>query len=142
MVKLRIMAAGRTEKGPVSHLLKEYLDRAGHYFPLEWEELPESKDVLEKLRPGETLVLFDEKGDAFTSREFAAYLGQMVNGAGKHCTFLIGGAYGFPEKIRARADAAISLSKLTFPHQLVRVFIAEQFYRAGTILRNEKYHHD
>lgn len=142
MVKLRILAVGKTGKGEVEVLLRDYLERMKHYFSLEWEEIPEGKDPLEKLKTGEILILLDEKGKEFTSRAFASYLSGIINGPGKHCTFLIGGAYGFSEKIREKAQGAVSLSRMTFPHQLVRVIIAEQFYRAGTIMRNEKYHHD
>ena len=101
----------------------------------------EARLVLQALQPGDTLVLLDEQGQPFSSVAFAGFLQKQLNSSAKTICFLIGGAYGFDDKLYARAQHRISLSALTFPHQLARLIFTEQLYRAFTILRNEKYHH-
>ena len=96
--------------------------------------------VLDKLQPDDTLVLLDEKGRAFHSVELANWVQKQLNAPGRRLIFLIGGAYGFTPELYTRANAQISLSRLTFSHQMVRLFFLEQLYRAMTILRNEPYH--
>lgn len=96
--------------------------------------------ILEKLKAGDFLILLDEKGKNFTSVQFAQYLEKQLHQSHHRIIFLIGGAYGFSERIYQRANQKIALSAMTFSHQMVRLFFLEQFYRAMTILRNEPYH--
>jgi 23S rRNA (pseudouridine1915-N3)-methyltransferase len=101
----------------------------------------EAKLILAALQKEDTLILLDEKGEQFTSPQFAHLLQQKANEGKKRQIFLIGGAFGVDEQVSQRADNIVSLSKLVFPHMLVRLILAEQVYRACTILNNEKYHH-
>ena len=96
--------------------------------------------ILDKLKAGDYLVLLDEKGKTFSSEELAAFLNQQFQMSHKRIIFLIGGAFGFAPALYQRANLKLSLSKMTFSHQMVRLFFAEQLYRAMTILNNEKYH--
>ena len=98
--------------------------------------------VLASLQPGDFLVLLDERGKEFTSREFAAFIDKKMVTVAKRLIFLVGGPYGFSKAVYNRADDKISLSKMTFSHEMVRLFFTEQLYRAMTILRGEPYHHD
>ena len=98
--------------------------------------------MLQSLQPGDYVALLDERGKEMTSREFSAWVdSRMVSGL-KRLVMVIGGPYGFSPEVYARADARLSLSRMTFSHEMVRLFVAEQLYRAMTILRNEPYHHD
>jgi 23S rRNA (pseudouridine1915-N3)-methyltransferase len=97
---------------------------------------------MEKLSLGDYLVLLDDKGKSFSSVEFAAYYQNLFNKGLKNTVFVVGGPYGFSDDMYQRADEKISLSKMTFSHQMVRLFFIEQTYRAMTILRNEPYHHE
>lgn len=126
--------------------------------PFSIEELPDIKNtknlseeqqkereadmLFEKLQPGDVLVLLDEKGKEFTSREFSLYLENKMQTVAKRLVFLIGGPYGFSPRVYDAAQGKISLSKMTFSHQMVRLFLVEQIYRAYTIMRGEPYHHD
>ena len=101
----------------------------------------EGELILKKLSPTDMLVLLDENGKQFTSVEFSNYLQKRMNSGIKTLVFVIGGPYGFSESVYAKAQGKISLSKMTFSHQMVRLFVVEQIYRAFTILRNEPYHH-
>ncbi len=98
--------------------------------------------MLAQLLPGDYLVLLDERGKEFTSREFAAFIDKKMVTVPKRLVFLVGGPYGFSKGVYNRADDKISLSKMTFSHEMVRLFFTEQLYRAMTILRGEPYHHD
>ncbi|MCC7302124.1 MAG: 23S rRNA (pseudouridine(1915)-N(3))-methyltransferase RlmH [Bacteroidia bacterium] len=152
-MKLRILTIGRTDRGPHLDLMEEYKKRIARYYTVSWEELPEGKGdpeeqrnregkwILDALEEKERLILLDEKGREYTSREWSEWLRKTTEGSGK-CTLVTGGAFGFSGEVRKRAEGMIALSKMTFPHQLARVFLAEQLYRAFSILRNEKYHHD
>ena len=102
----------------------------------------EGEMVLASLQPGDFLVLLDERGKEFTSREFAAFIDKKMVTVAKRLIFLVGGPYGFSKAVYNRADDKISLSKMTFSHEMVRLFFTEQLYRAMTILRGEPYHHD
>lgn len=126
--------------------------------PFSIEELPDIKNtknlseeqqkereadmLFEKLQPGDVLVLLDEKGKEFTSREFSLYLENKMQTVAKRLVFLIGGPYGFSPRVYDASQGKISLSKMTFSHQMVRLFLVEQIYRAYTIMRGEPYHHD
>jgi 23S rRNA (pseudouridine1915-N3)-methyltransferase len=101
----------------------------------------EGSMILDWLEPDDYLIALDEKGKQMTSEELATFIQNRTNQSTKRLIFLIGGAYGLDEKVLLRANYTWSLSKLVFPHQLVRLILAEQIYRACTIIRNEKYHH-
>ncbi len=153
-MKLRLIVVGKTEKGFVSEGMQHYLDRIGRKAQLETLVLPEAgrgepvyqqkveaDRILAALRPGEKLVLLDERGKEFSSRGFAGHLQAWRDQGVKGTTFVIGGAYGMTDELRARADLVLSLSRMTFPHQLVRVLFAEQLYRAYAIMEGSPYHH-
>ena len=149
---------GKTEKGAIGALLDNYLQRLKHYHPISWEELPEWKGassvsveevktregklILARITEKETVFLLDEAGKEFSSRSFSEFLNKKMSSGSGTLTFVIGGPFGFSKELYDRAEAQLSLSKMTFSHQMIRVFFAEQLYRAFTILRNEKYHHD
>ena len=102
----------------------------------------EGELILKHLAPGDTLILLDEHGREFRSLEFADHLQHLLSMGGKNLVFAVGGAYGFSDAVYARAQSKISLSKMTFSHQMVRIIFAEQLYRAFTILKGEPYHHE
>jgi 23S rRNA (pseudouridine1915-N3)-methyltransferase len=145
---------GRTEKGFVADGVSHYLDRVARRERIEQVILPEAgkgdpayqqrqegERIMEALRPGEKLVLLDELGKQFTSPAFAAHLRNWRDQGVRTTTFVIGGAYGLSDPVREKADLIMSLSAMTFPHQLVRVLFAEQLYRAFAILEGSPYHH-
>ena len=102
----------------------------------------EGEQFLNYFQSGDFVVLLDEKGKEFTSREYASYIDKKMNVVPKRLIFIIGGPYGFSSEVYARADDKISFSKMTFSHEMIRLFFVEQLYRAMTILRGEPYHHD
>lgn len=104
-------------------------------------KLKEGEMILKKLSPGDHLILLDERGKTYSSVQFAAEINNWMNSSKKTVVLTIGGAYGFSDEVKARANGMISLSAMTFSHQIVRVIIMEQVYRAFTILNNEPYHH-
>lgn len=134
-----------------------YADRLKHYLPFEYSILPDVKNaknrseeqiklkegelLLKKLDKGDHLILLDEGGRQFTSLQLADHMGTLLQMSYKRLVFVIGGAYGFSPDVYARANGKLSLSKMTFSHQMVRLFALEQLYRAMTILRNQPYHH-
>lgn len=134
-----------------------FTKRINHYFRVEWTIIPTPKNagmlsemdlkkregemVLEFLNKNDCLVLLDENGKQFSSEDLAQFIQLRANESVQQLIFLIGGAFGVSDEVKKRANYTWSLSKLVFPHQLVRLILAEQVYRACTILRNEKYHH-
>lgn len=145
---------GRSERGHVADGLAHYMDRLRRMMPLEELVLPEGgkgspehqrkveeQRILDALRAGERLVLLDERGKSFTSEAFALKLGTWRDQGVRDVAFVIGGAFGVTDIVRQRADLILSLSEMTFPHQLVRVLFAEQLYRAFSILKGSPYHH-
>ena len=154
---MRLLTVGRTDIPWVKEGLDLYVSRLKHYVPFQWEEIPQLKNVsalsraqikdkegeliLKALRPGEEVILLDEHGREYRSVEFAAFIGGRLQ-RGRDLVFVVGGAYGFSEAVYARSDGKLSLSKMTFSHQMVRTVFAEQLYRAFTILKNEPYHHE
>lgn len=156
-MKITLLTVGKTDKSWVKDGLDIYVSRLKHYVPFSIIEIPELKNVSAlskeqiKIREGELvlkalgnsdmLILLDERGKEFSSMEFASDLQSRMTRTGKDIVFLIGGAYGFSDAVYARADAKISLSRMTFSHQMVRVIFTEQLYRAFTIMRGEPYHH-
>ena len=157
-MRLTLLTVGRTDIAWVREGLEMYVGRLSHYAPFELREIPELKGVaslgkeqikeregeliLKQLRPSDEVILLDEKGREFRSLEFAAWLERRMAASGRDLVFVIGGAYGFSRAVYDRSDGRISLSKMTYSHQLVRTIFAEQLYRAFTILRGEPYHHE
>jgi len=153
-VKLRLLWVGRTQEPWVKAGIEEYAGRVKRYSPFEIAEIKEEKGALaEQMRQRESeriekllpksgrMILLDEIGEQFTSPSFADLLGKYRDSSTPELTFVIGGAYGFSADLRNRADRLISLSRMTFTHQMIRPFFIEQLYRAFTILNNEGYHH-
>jgi 23S rRNA (pseudouridine1915-N3)-methyltransferase len=153
-VKIRLLWVGKTQEEWVRRGIDEYAGRIRRYVPLEVAEAREEKGAvaaamrdregerLTKLVPRNArLVLLDERGEEMTSPGFAEFLTRCRDGGVADLVFAIGGAYGFSDSLRARADRTIALSRMTFTHQMVRVFLLEQIYRGYTIINNEPYHH-
>lgn len=154
---IKLLAIGKTDGKELQAMIAAYESRLGHYVKFELEIIPDIKKskslsenqqkekegelVLKKLNPADILVLLDEKGKRYSSVEFSKYLQKKMNSGIKQLAFVIGGPYGFSEKMYQEAQGKISLSDMTFSHQMVRLFFVEQLYRAFTILRNEPYHH-
>jgi len=156
-MKIKVFLVGKTTESYIQNGLLIYLSRLKRYTKIEWNEIPIPKmhgklpyelqkkkeaDILKiKLKGEQKIILLDEIGEGFSSKEFANFLEQKSSDSVKKICFVIGGSFGFSDKIKAFADKKISLSFMTFPHQLVRLIFAEQLYRAFTINNNEKYHH-
>lgn len=154
---IRLFAIGKTDSKPLQQLIAEYQKRLKHYVKFELELIQDIKNVknlseaqqkekegeliLKKLNTTDILILLDENGRQLTSIDFSSYLQKKMNSGIKQLVFVIGGPYGFSEAIYQRAQGKVSLSKMTFSHQMVRLFVVEQIYRAFTILKNEPYHH-
>jgi 23S rRNA (pseudouridine1915-N3)-methyltransferase len=157
-MKLQIIFTGRTTGTVYPALINEYVQRLMHYLPTQIEEIPDLKNtknlsqeqqkereadqVLERLQPGDVLVLLDERGREMTSREFSQWMELKLQTVPKRLVLLIGGPYGFSQAVYGRANEQLSLSKLTLSHQMVRLVFTEQIYRACTIIRGEPYHHE
>jgi 23S rRNA (pseudouridine1915-N3)-methyltransferase len=157
-MKITLLTVGKTDKDWVRQGLDIYVSRLTHYIPFNIIEIPELKKVsaltkeqikvregeliLKNIRPGDDVILLDEKGKEFSSVEFAKTLQDKISYVGKDIVFIIGGAYGFSEAVYKRADSKISLSRMTFSHQMVRAIFTEQLYRAFTIMKGEPYHHE
>jgi 23S rRNA (pseudouridine1915-N3)-methyltransferase len=157
-MKVKFICIGKTGKSFLAEGEKEYLDRLKHYIPVERVEIPdlknakkltvdqikvqEGKEILQKIDNGDTVVLLDENGKQLGSVQFAEFLQQRFNAGGKSLVFIVGGAYGFSDELYGRAQFKISLSKMTFSHQMVRMIFFEQLYRAMTIIKGEPYHHE
>ena len=154
---IKLLAVGKTDSKSLQELIAEYENRLKHYIKFEIEIIPDIKNaknlsetqqkekegelIVKKIQPTSILVLLDENGKQFSSIDFATYLQKKMNSGIKQLVFVIGGPYGFSEAVYKKAQAKISLSKMTFSHQMVRLFIVEQIYRGFTILKNEPYHH-
>lgn len=152
-----VVAVGKTDNPQLESLISTYVKRLGHYIGFQFESIPDIKNtkklsesqqkekeglaILSKVTPSDYLVLLDEKGKQFTSMAFADYLQKKMNTGIKRLVFVIGGPYGFSEAVYAKAQEQLSLSNMTFSHQMVRLFMVEQLYRGFTILKNEPYHH-
>lgn len=156
-MKIKLITVGKTNKSYFLEAEQEYSKRLAKYIQFEKTELPdvknaknlsenqlkteEGKIILSKLDKSTFLVLLDENGKEFTSSGFATWIREEMNRGHKSITFVIGGAYGFSDEVYAQAKLKMSLSQMTFNHQMVRSFFIEQVYRAFTILNNEPYHH-
>ena len=157
-MNIELIAVGKTDSQAVESLAADYARRINHYCRFSVTMLPdvrntrsisaaqqrtaEGEAILRQLAAGDFVALFDERGDEFRSMEFAAWMQKRMNSGVRRLVLVIGGPYGFSEAVYARADARVSLSKMTFSHQIVRALTAEQIYRAFTILNNEPYHHE
>lgn len=157
-MKITLLTVGKTDKEWVKNGLDIYASRLKHYIPFSLVEIPELKNVsslsreqikiregeliLKNIRPSDDLILLDERGKEYSSMELAKVIQDKISYAGKDMVFVIGGAYGFSEAVYARADSKLSLSRMTFSHQMVRTIFVEQLYRAFTIIKGEPYHHE
>ncbi|MCF0160806.1 MAG: 23S rRNA (pseudouridine(1915)-N(3))-methyltransferase RlmH [Bacteroidaceae bacterium] len=157
-MKTILMVVGKTVEKHYITAIDDYLSRTKHYLTLEMEVIPELKNtkslseeqqkekeadlIIKALQPGDMLVLLDEHGKEFRSVEFAQWMKHKMNTVNKRLVFLIGGPYGFAPRIYDLASEKISLSKMTFSHQMIRLIFAEQLYRAMTILNGGPYHHE
>lgn len=156
-MKITLLVVGKTTSAQVESLIQEYQKRLTHYLPFALQVIPELKNtkaltpdqqkqaegemILHAVAQSADLVLLDEHGKEFRSIEFADYIQKKMS-SGRDVVFVVGGPYGFSEAVYQRANGKISLSKMTFSHQMVRLFFVEQIYRAMTILRGEPYHHE
>ncbi|WP_026897929.1 23S rRNA (pseudouridine(1915)-N(3))-methyltransferase RlmH [Daejeonella oryzae] len=157
-MKITLLTIGKTEDKYLIEGIEKYLKRLKHYINFKIQELPELKNtkslsqeqqkskeaeiVLKSLESTDHLILLDEKGLEFSSKHFSDFLNKKMIGSVQHLVFLIGGPYGFDPVLFQRAEEKISLSRMTFSHQMVRLFFVEQVYRAFTILKGEPYHHE
>lgn len=156
-VRITLLLVGATDKKYLGEGIEDYRKRLTHYLPFEMKviadvknnrNLPEEqqkekegKAILDQVSTGDELVLLDVEGVELSSPGLAAWIGKRMLAGTRQVVFVVGGPYGFSEAVYKRADSKISLSKLTFPHQLVRLLFVEQLYRAMTIIRGEPYHH-
>ena len=156
-MNVMLLTVGRTDVDWVRTGLELYRSRLTHYVPFTVNEIPQLKNVssltkdqirkkegeliLKALKSSDHVVLLDERGREYRSLEFAEYISSRLL-SGRDLVFVVGGAYGFSDEVYSRADGKISLSKMTFSHQMVRTIFAEQLYRAFTILKGEPYHHE
>ncbi|WP_299432475.1 23S rRNA (pseudouridine(1915)-N(3))-methyltransferase RlmH [uncultured Maribacter sp.] len=154
---IKLIAIGKTDSKQLQELINIYTKRLQHYIKFSLDIIPDIKNVknlsekqqkekegeliLKKIIPTDVLVLLDENGKQFSSVDFSNYLQKKMNAGNKQLVFVIGGPYGFSDNIYKAAKGKISLSKMTFSHQMVRLFMVEQIYRGFTILKNEPYHH-
>lgn len=156
-MKISLWSIGKNHETYVQEGIKEFTKRISKYFPVEWNIISPPKNsgllkeedlkdkegdiILQLLKQDDYLVALDERGKMLDSPGLANFIQARASESKKNLVFLIGGAYGIDEKVLRRANYKLSLSSLTFPHQLVRLILCEQVYRACSILRNEKYHH-
>lgn len=157
-MKIKLLAIGKTDDKSLQALIQIYQERLRHYIKFELVIIPELKKsknlsenqqkekegdlLLKEIRSTDQLILLDEKGQEFRSIEFSRFLQKKMNSGIKHLVFVIGGPYGFSDQIYRKAKGKVSFSKMTFSHQMIRLFVVEQIYRAFTILKNEPYHHE
>lgn len=156
-MKLQLWSIGKTHESYVREGVEEFTKRISKYYPVEWKIISnarqtvnteendikksEGQTILQALQKDDYLVLLDENGKQINSPQLASFIESRANSSTRQVIFLIGGAFGVDENIKSRANFIWSFSQLVFPHQLVRLMLAEQIYRACTIIRNEKYHH-
>ena len=157
-MKISLLSVGKTNDAHLAQLIEEYRRRVNFYIPFEMQVLPDLKNrksiseeeqktregnlLLKSLQPSDHVVLLDEKGKQYTSVGFSRYIEKMSHMVPKRLVFMVGGPYGFSQAVYEAAHEKMSLSRMTFTHQMVRVVFAEQLYRAMTILHNEPYHHE
>lgn len=154
-MKIAICSVGKANESYIKEGVDQFTKRIGHYYPIDWVLITPSKltepaqikkaeaeSILKSLAKTDILILLDEKGKMLDSPGLAKLIQQKANQSAQRIVFLIGGAYGVDQSIKERANFTWSLSELVFPHMLVRLILAEQIYRACSILANEKYHHE
>lgn len=157
-MKIKILAVGKTDDKNLLILIDKYMKRLSHYLNVTLETLPDVKNsknlsekeqkrsegesLLKKIQNSDHVVLLDEKGKEFKSVEFSKYLQKKMNAGTRNLVLVVGGPYGFSDSMYLRANGKLSLSKMTMSHQMIRLFLVEQVYRALTILHNEPYHHE
>ncbi len=157
-MKIQLLTIGNTSTSYIKEGIDIYKKRLSHYLPFEITVIPdirntknlsesqikskEGEALLEMFAPGDFVVLLDERGKEFTSREFANFVDRKMATINKTIWFVVGGPYGFSEAVYQRCDSKLSFSRMTFSHEMIRLFFVEQLYRAMTILRGEPYHHD
>jgi 23S rRNA (pseudouridine1915-N3)-methyltransferase len=156
-MKITFVTVGKTEDAYLKDGIEKYVKRLKHYTKLEMAEIPELKNtkaltedqqkvkeaelILKKITPLDHVILLDENGTEFTSVQFANYINKRSITSSANLVFVVGGPYGFDESVYQRANDKISLSRMTFSHQMVRLFFTEQLYRAFSIIKGEPYHH-
>lgn len=156
-MKIKLITIGKTDSKNLQPLIEDYSRRLGFYISFSFDIIPDIKnsknlsekqqkiaegnEILKRIKKSDTMILLDENGKTFNSVQFSEFLQKKMNSGLKNLIFIIGGPYGFSDEIYQRANGKISLSTMTFSHQMVRLFFIEQLYRGFTILRNEPYHH-
>ncbi|MES2873978.1 MAG: 23S rRNA (pseudouridine(1915)-N(3))-methyltransferase RlmH [Bacteroidota bacterium] len=157
-MKITLLTIGKTEDKYLLDGIEVYLKRLKHYIPFKITEIPELKGtknlsrdqqkskeaelIFKNINNTDHVILLDENGQDLSSKQFSAFLNKKMVGGQQHVVFVIGGPYGFSEEIYTRSNEKISLSRMTFSHQMIRLFFIEQLYRAYTILKGEPYHHE
>jgi 23S rRNA (pseudouridine1915-N3)-methyltransferase len=156
-MKITFITVGKTEDAYLKDGIEKYVKRLKHYTKLEMTDIPELKNtkaltedqqkakeaelILKKITPNDHVILLDENGMEFTSVQFANYINKRAVSSSANLIFIVGGPYGFDQSVYQRANDKISLSRMTFSHQMVRLFFVEQLYRAYSIIKGEPYHH-
>ena len=157
-MQLSLLVIGKTDSAQIETEIKRYESRLKHYLPFELRVIPdvrrgcklssedqkraEGEELLRYITPTDQVYLFDERGKSYTSRAFASFIERAMVSGLRRMVLVIGGPYGFAPEVYERANGQVSLSQMTFSHQMVRLFAIEQLYRAQTIIRGEPYHHD
>lgn len=157
-MKITLLVIGKTDEQYLETGIAKYLGRLEHYVPFELKIIPDIKNrktlseaqqkkmegelLLSQFQSGDVVVLLDENGKTFSSRNFSKWIESQMNTGCKRLVFVIGGPYGFSQEVYEKAKSKISLSEMTFSHQMVRLVFVEQLYRAFTIMKGEAYHHD
>ncbi len=157
-MKIKLIAIGKTDDKNLIHLIENYQKRLSHYVKFEFKVIPDIKKaknlseteqkeregllILKEITSTDQLILLDENGHEFRSVEFSRFMQKKMNSGIKQLVFVIGGPYGFSKTVYQKNQGKVSLSKMTFSHQMIRLFMVEQLYRAFTILKNEPYHHE
>ena len=158
VMEIELLTIGKTSIGFVENGIGEYTKILNHYIPYSIRSLPDVKNasrmdqtrqkeaegqkIIDSLTPSDFVVLLDERGKQYSSVEFSSFIEKQMLSGRRKTVFVVGGPYGFSKEVYERADSLLSLSKMTFNHEMVRLFFTEQIYRAMTILRGEPYHHE
>ena len=146
-MKFTFISVGKKNDSDIALAVADYTKRIARYFPIEWKLIPatdavkEAESILKTIDGGDFVVILDDKGNEFNTTQLAEFIEKRMIASDKRIVFVIGGAYGFHESLYKRANFKWSLSKLTFPHQLVRLILAESLYRAISVIKKEPYHH-
>ena len=157
-MKIILLTIGKTNELSFKNAISDYQKRLKFYIPFEIDEIPELKNsknipeevqkqkegelILKNLADADDVILLDDKGEEYTSIQFASFLEKKMTSGNKRLIFVVGGPYGFGKEVYRRANGKVSLSRMTFSHQMIRLIFTEQLYRAMTILKGEPYHHE